>query len=85
MQLIWIELGNETGGDTMEIDHREITVASLDGLKHGARDWGPENSARKPIVCLPGLTRNARDFNDLAAYLDLQEILVSLFPIPVNP
>ncbi|GAA0299559.1 alpha/beta hydrolase [Sphingomonas oligophenolica] len=41
---------------------------SDDGLKLHYRDYpGPEG--RPPILCLPGLTRNARDFEDLAARL----------------
>lgn len=52
----------------METEHRIITASSADGLKIVARDWGPENSPQRPIVCLPGLTRNARDFNDLASH-----------------
>ena len=39
---------------------------SRDGLKLFYRDYsGP--SDRPPIVCLPGLTRNSRDFEDLAS------------------
>ena len=41
-----------------------------DGLKLHYRDYpGNEGSARPPIVCLPGLTRNARDFEELAERL----------------
>jgi len=40
-----------------------------DGLKLHARIYGEANSARWPVVCLPGLTRNARDFHELALYL----------------
>jgi pimeloyl-ACP methyl ester carboxylesterase len=38
-----------------------------DGLKLHARLYGEQNS--RPVVCLPGLTRNARDFHELALYL----------------
>jgi pimeloyl-ACP methyl ester carboxylesterase len=39
---------------------------SRDGLKLHYRDYaGPAD--RAPLLCLPGLTRNARDFGDLAA------------------
>ncbi len=43
------------------------TWTSADGLALHARDYaaGP-GSARAPVICLPGLTRNARDFEDLA-------------------
>jgi len=38
-----------------------------DGLKLHARLYGEQNG--RPVVCLPGLTRNARDFHELALYL----------------
>ncbi|MGI9237980.1 MAG: alpha/beta fold hydrolase [Woeseiaceae bacterium] len=41
---------------------------SSDGLRLYYRDFGRENPGT-PIVCLPGLTRNSRDFEDLAVYL----------------
>lgn len=40
-----------------------------DGLKLHARVYGEAKSGRWPVVCLPGLTRNARDFHELALYL----------------
>ncbi|OCW58005.1 hydrolase [Hoeflea olei] len=43
-----------------------------DGLKLHAADYGRDNAAtraRLPVVCLPGLTRNAADFHDLAVLL----------------
>jgi pimeloyl-ACP methyl ester carboxylesterase len=45
---------------------------SHDGLKLHYRDYhaGSEAAeARPPIICLPGLTRNARDFESLAEHL----------------
>ncbi|MFC0590523.1 alpha/beta fold hydrolase [Novosphingobium aquiterrae] len=41
---------------------------SRDGLKLHFRDYAGR-SDRPPVLCLPGLTRNARDFSDLAARL----------------
>jgi len=41
---------------------------SRDGLRLHYRDY-PGRSDRPPVVCLPGLTRNARDFEALAARL----------------
>ncbi len=41
---------------------------SLDGLRLYYRDFGADNPGT-PIICLPGLTRNSRDFEDLAALL----------------
>lgn len=44
--------------------------ASFDGLQLFARDYrGPGDDQRLPIVCLHGLTRNSRDFEDLAPIL----------------
>lgn len=40
-----------------------------DGLRLHARIYGETNSGTWPVVCLPGLTRNARDFHELALYL----------------
>ena len=52
----------------MDGPYRERFWTSTDGLKlhfrnyEGARD-------RPPVICLPGLTRNARDFSELAEHL----------------
>lgn len=40
-----------------------------DGLKLHTRIYGAQNTERLPVVCLPGLTRNVRDFHDLALFL----------------
>ena len=45
---------------------------SRDGLRLHYRDYAGSSDAsvaRPPVVCLPGLTRNARDFEALAAHL----------------
>lgn len=43
---------------------------SVDGLRLHARDYaGGEGDAKLPVVCLHGLTRNARDFEDLAPWI----------------
>ena len=40
---------------------------SHEGLPLHARDYAPVGEARKPpVICIHGLTRNARDFEDLA-------------------
>ena len=42
--------------------------SSSDGLKLHYRDYaGP--ATKPPILCIPGLTRNARDFEGVAARL----------------
>ncbi len=42
---------------------------SADGLRLHAQIYGGDLSGHLPVVCLPGLTRNARDFHELALYL----------------
>ncbi len=45
---------------------------SSDGLRLHFREYASETAkdlSRPPVLCLPGLTRNARDFEDLAASL----------------
>jgi pimeloyl-ACP methyl ester carboxylesterase len=46
----------------------DVYYSAADGLKLHARVYG-EASDALPLVCLPGLTRNARDFHELALYL----------------
>ncbi|MDX8446148.1 alpha/beta fold hydrolase [Mesorhizobium captivum] len=47
----------------------DFFYAAPDGLKLHARIYGEANTGGWPVVCLPGLTRNARDFHELALYL----------------
>ena len=47
----------------------DLFYSSPDGLKLHARIYGETNSGPWPVVCLPGLTRNARDFHELAIHL----------------
>ena len=43
------------------------TAPGPEGLRLHARDYpGASGAARVPVICLHGLTRNARDFEDLA-------------------
>ena len=48
--------------------YREFTYLSNDGLSLFCREYGSLASAGT-VVCLPGLTRNSRDFTPLAHYL----------------
>lgn len=57
-------------GETKDDGFRAITYLSEDGLRLYARDYGgPQVAGSWPIVCLPGLTRNSRDFHQLALLL----------------
>lgn len=42
---------------------------SFDGLTLHYRDYGGPRGAPLTVICIPGLTRNARDFEDLAPHL----------------
>lgn len=53
---------------------REVFYDAPDGLKLHARVYEPAaGTTALPLVCLPGLTRNSRDFHDLAIALAGQE------------
>jgi len=47
-----------------------VFFSASDGLRLHARDYRPETpSTALPVICLPGLTRNVRDFHGLALAL----------------
>ena len=48
---------------------QDITFTSHDGLRLYARRYGRPDSVRRPVLCLAGLTRNCRDFHDIATAL----------------
>ncbi|WP_417464543.1 alpha/beta fold hydrolase [Kordiimonas sp.] len=53
-----------------EVDYTPLRWQSHDGLTLEARDYAPATpSAEAPIVCIPGLTRSARDFDEVAPWL----------------
>jgi len=60
-------------------DFEEIYYTARDGLKLYARHYPAPGSKLRPVVCLPGITRNARDFHVIAAALSGD----SLRPRPV--
>jgi pimeloyl-ACP methyl ester carboxylesterase len=51
------------------MEFTERTYTSGDGLKLHARDYTSNNESSGTVICLPGLTRNCRDFHDLALHL----------------
>ncbi|EJC73322.1 putative hydrolase or acyltransferase of alpha/beta superfamily [Rhizobium leguminosarum bv. trifolii WSM2012] len=58
--------------DTYASGFQERFYTSLDGLTLYARDYRPDETVtagRLPVICLPGLTRNTRDFHRLALLL----------------
>jgi pimeloyl-ACP methyl ester carboxylesterase len=55
------------GSDTITFADRFWTAPGPEDLRLHARDYaGAPGVARVPVICLHGLTRNARDFEDLA-------------------
>ena len=54
----------------MAISYQDRSWTSSDGLNLHYRDYpGPEGYSGPPVLCMHGLTRNARDFAGLAEYL----------------
>jgi len=47
----------------------DLFLRVRDGLRLHTRVYRAPGSRLRPVVCLPGLTRNCRDFHDLAGYL----------------
>lgn len=56
---------------------RTATTQSHDGLSLFYRDYGDAASAATPVICLPGLTRNSRDFTDLATHLSASRRVIT--------
>lgn len=52
-----------------DANFRELSLRVRDGLRLYARHYPAPGSDRKPVLCLAGLTRNSRDFHDLATHL----------------
>ncbi|HZS82684.1 MAG TPA: alpha/beta hydrolase [Stellaceae bacterium] len=53
----------------MELPYRERLISAQDGLRLYCRDYGDPSSSRTPVLCLTGLTRNSKDFANLALHL----------------
>jgi pimeloyl-ACP methyl ester carboxylesterase len=58
-----------TGNGTQGNEFTSLFVTAPDGLKLHVRAYGPRLAPSLPVVCLPGLTRTAADFHELAATL----------------
>jgi pimeloyl-ACP methyl ester carboxylesterase len=52
---------------------RDIHFTSRDGLRLYARHYPAPGSSLRPVLCLAGLTRNSRDFHQLASVLSSPE------------
>jgi pimeloyl-ACP methyl ester carboxylesterase len=58
---------------TAEQGFSDFFYSAPDGLKLHARIYGEENAGTTAVACLPGLSRNARDFHELALHLSRRE------------
>jgi pimeloyl-ACP methyl ester carboxylesterase len=75
------EMGRTGMGRTgMSPGPRVRRLRARDGLLLAAREWpGPEDSGdRPPVLCLPGISRNARDFTAVAERLAERRRVVAL-------
>lgn len=63
-------------GFQASVRQEDIFYRSHDDLLLYAKAYGNEDAPFRPVVCLPGLTRNGRDFHELA---------VTLAAHPTNP
>lgn len=55
--------------DIADAQWNDIYYSSQDGLKLYARHYPAPRSSARPVLCLPGLTRNSKDFHVLASRL----------------
>jgi pimeloyl-ACP methyl ester carboxylesterase len=60
----------------MDALYEERWFDAADGLRLYYRDY-PNGSARTPVLCLPGLTRNSRDFETLASVVSCTRRVIS--------
>jgi pimeloyl-ACP methyl ester carboxylesterase len=58
---------------TTESGFSDLYYSAPDGLKLHARIYGEGIQGTTPVACLPGLSRNARDFHELALHLSGRE------------
>lgn len=56
--------------------YRERRITSQDNLSLYLRDYGDPLSPRTPLLCLTGLTRNSKDFHELALSLSRERRVI---------
>ncbi len=54
------------------------TIHTNDGLTLSYREYGSRFSRTTPVLCLPGLTRNAKDFHEIACRLAPDRRVIAL-------
>jgi len=67
---------NRCQAKRMNSPYLEFFHTSRDGLRLFAKNYGPRESTLKPVICLPGLTRNSKDFDDLALRLSTKRRVI---------
>jgi pimeloyl-ACP methyl ester carboxylesterase len=60
-----------------QMPYAEKRYAAADGLSLYYRDYPARLGAKTPIVCLPGLTRNSKDFEEVALRLQADRRVLS--------
>jgi len=71
MTLVRQEVPEAPGSPSASVE-TGFTWQSSDGLTLAGREWpAPKDASGReiPVLCLPGLSRNTRDFNEIARYL----------------
>ena len=64
-----VPLAHSLRAVTNASDYEPVHFQTDDGLTLFARDYSPSLSALTPLLCLPGLTRNSKDFETIAPWL----------------
>jgi len=67
--------GASSGTDTAGL-YRDGWLTSQDGLRLYYRDYGDAMSTATPVLCLPGVTRNSKDFAELAERLSVRHRVI---------
>lgn len=62
-------MNGEAGGAAAALGYREGAFTCQDGLRLSFRDYGDARAPAVAVLCLAGLTRNAKDFHTLALHL----------------
>jgi pimeloyl-ACP methyl ester carboxylesterase len=65
---------DSTGANGPLLEEADIFYRSHDDLLLYAKAYGHEDAPGRPVICLPGLTRNGRDFEDLAIALSTHPV-----------
>ena len=69
---------HDEGIRSVEAEFRDGTLRTTDGLTLAFREYGSRIARGTPVLCLPGLTRNAKDFHTIAAELASTRRVIAL-------